>query len=61
MVEKNIDKGDDLKGTEDLIESQKKMFSELKVTMEEQQEVHMYINYFVLGMFLVVVMYFFVA
>ncbi|MDD5318737.1 MAG: hypothetical protein PHF79_02875 [Candidatus Pacebacteria bacterium] len=52
---------DDVKSTGDLIKSQKRIFNDLKSTMEEQQQVQMLINYFILGLFLVVVMYFFVV
>lgn len=47
--------------TEDLIDSQRKIFNELKITIDEQKDVNRLINLFILALFFVVTVYFFVV
>lgn len=51
----------DAQNTSAIIDSQKQIFKELEITMEEQKEVTQLVNFFVLALFLIITMYFFVG
>ncbi|MEN9649141.1 MAG: hypothetical protein RL094_108 [Candidatus Parcubacteria bacterium] len=47
-------------GTSAIIDSQKEIFQELKLTLEEQKEITQLVNFFVLALFMIITMYFFI-